>query len=86
MSEKPKDKKGGKPFDPKMIKILRINEYLWLFFAVVAVILCAYSIIIQDREQSIYFIVLTFMAGFFYALKRGQRKRFENRKDEDLNR
>lgn len=67
-------------FDAKMYKILKFNEWLWLFFAALSIILCVYSLITKNNDQSLYFIVLTFMAGIFYALKRGQRKRYEKRK------
>lgn len=69
--------KEQKPIDPRMAKILKINEWLWLFFVVVSVIMTAYSLILKDRDQAIYFLVLIFLSGFFYSFKRRQRKRYE---------
>ena len=63
--------------DPRMAKILKFNEWLWLIFVVVSVIMTTYSLIIKDREQAIYFLVLIFLSGFFYSFKRRQRKRYE---------
>jgi nicotinamide riboside transporter PnuC len=65
--------------EQKIVKILKINEYLWLFFVCVSIILTAYSIIVGQREQAIYFIVMTFLAGIFYSFKRRQRKRQQER-------
>ncbi len=65
--------------EKKMLTILKINEYLWLFFIVVSVCLTAYMLIVKDRSQAIYFLVLTFISGLFYSFKRRQRKRHAER-------
>ena len=65
--------------EKKMLTILKINEYLWLFFIIVSVILTSYMLISNDRSQAIYFLVLTFISGLFYSFKRRQRKRHTER-------
>lgn len=65
--------------EKKMLTILKINEYLWLFFIIISVILTSYMLITKDRSQAIYFLVLTFISGLFYAFKRRQRKRHTER-------
>ena len=65
--------------EKRMLSILKINEYLWLFFIVISVLLTAYMLIKGDRNQAIYFLVLTFLSGFFYSFKRRQRKRHQQR-------
>jgi preprotein translocase subunit YajC len=79
---KNKNNSSPPPFDIKMYRIFKWNEWLWLFFSILSIILCVYSLIIKNNDQSMYFIVLTLMAGIFYALKRAQRKRYEKRKTE----
>jgi len=68
--------------EKRMLSILKINEYLWLFFIVVSVLLTAYMLIKGDRNQAIYFLVLTFLSGFFYSFKRRQRKKQQQRIEE----
>jgi nicotinamide riboside transporter PnuC len=68
--------------EKKMLTILKINEYLWLVFIVISVVLTAYMLIQGDRNQAIYFLVLTFLSGFFYAFKKRQRKRHQKRIEE----
>jgi len=65
--------------EKKMLTILKINEYLWLFFIVISVILTSYMLITNDRSQAIYFLVLTFVSGLFYSFKRRQRKKHAER-------
>jgi|688.fasta_scaffold1967805_1 hypothetical protein len=65
--------------EKKMLTILKINEYLWLFFIIVSISLTTYMLIVNDRSQAIYFLVLTFISGLFYSFKRRQRKKHSER-------
>ena len=65
--------------EKKMLTILKINEYLWLFFIIVSISLTAYMLIVNDRSQAIYFLALTFISGLFYSFKRRQRKKHSER-------
>jgi len=65
--------------EKKMLTILKINEYLWLFFIIVSISLTAYMLIVNNRSQAIYFLVLTFISGLFYSFKRRQRKKHSER-------
>jgi hypothetical protein len=56
----------------------RGKEYLWLAFLVLSVVLSVYSLIKGDHEQSIYFIVLMFLAGLLYSFNRSRRKKLQN--------
>ncbi len=73
---------SSRPAPPNYSKIVRINEYLWLFFAAVSVILTVYSLLTGNREQAIYFLALTFLSGLFYSFKKRMRKRYEVREQE----
>jgi hypothetical protein len=73
---------SSKPAPANYSKIVRINEYLWLFFAAVSIILTVYSLISGNREQAIYFLALTFLSGLFYSFKKRMRKRYEARELE----
>ena len=58
------------------------KEYLWLGFAIISILLSAYSLIKGDREQALYFIVLTFIAGLLYSFNRSRRRKMESRAKE----
>ena len=56
------------------VKMLKILEVIWLAIGVIGVLAFAFSIITGKQEQSIYFIVFTFISGLMYAIRRRQRK------------
>jgi hypothetical protein len=58
------------------------KEYLWLFFSIVSVVIAIYQLIAGTREEAIYFVALTFLAGLFYSFNRFRRKKFEKRAEE----
>jgi hypothetical protein len=58
------------------------KEYLWMGFAAISILLSVYSLIKGDREQSLYFIVLTFVAGLLYSFNRSRRRKMEARAKE----
>jgi hypothetical protein len=58
------------------------KEYLWLAFAIISILLSVYNLIIGDREQSLYFIVLTVVAGLLYAFNKSRRRKMEARAKE----
>ena len=55
------------------------KEYLWLAFVVLSVVLAIYCLIKRDREQALYFVVLTFIAGLLYSFNRYRRKKLQER-------
>ena len=59
------------------------KEYLWLAFVVISVVLAIYCLIKSDREQALYFIVLTFIAGLLYSFNRSRRRKMEARTKEN---
>jgi len=58
------------------------KEYLWLAFSIISVVLSVYCLIKSDREQALYFIVLTFVAGLLYSFNRSRRRKMEARAKE----
>ena len=58
------------------------KEYLWLGFTIVSVLLSAYSLIKGDREEALYFIVLTFVAGLLYSFNRSRGRKMQARAKE----
>lgn len=58
------------------------KEYLWLAFAILSVIISVYQLIAGTREEAMYFVALTFLAGLFYSFNRFRRKKFEKRAEE----
>jgi hypothetical protein len=60
------------------------KEYLWLFFAIISVVIAVYQLIAgNSREEAIYFVALTFLAGLFYSFNRYRRIKFEKRATEN---
>jgi hypothetical protein len=60
----------------------RGKEYLWLAFTGIALVTSIYQLIKGTREEAIYFIALTVLAGLFYSFNRYRRIRFEKRAAE----
>lgn len=60
-----------------MNRMFRILEIVWLTIGITGIFLCAYFIIKEDREQAIYFLVITVVAGIMYSVRRRQRKKQE---------
>ncbi len=58
------------------------KEYLWLGFAIISILLSGYSLIKGDRDQAIYFIVLTFVAGLLFSFNRSRRRKMQARANE----
>ncbi len=61
----------------KQRKTFRILEVLWLAIGAVGVASFVYAMIAEQREQAIYFLAFTIVAGVMYAVRRLQRKRAE---------
>jgi len=61
----------------------RGKEYLWLAFAIISVVIAMYQLISgSTREETWYFIGLTFLSGLFYSFNRYRRIKFEKREAE----
>ena len=61
------------------------KEYLWLGFSILSILISIYCLIKSDREQAMYFIGLTFLAGVMYSFNRYRRKKMEQREREKEN-
>jgi len=70
--------------EKSMIKILKFNEWLWIFFSAVSIVLTAYSIITGDRKSAIIFLIVTFVSGFYFSFKRRLRKKREKYLEERM--
>lgn len=57
-------------------------EIIWLVIGLVGVAMCAYSITAGRRQDAIYFLVVTFMSGVMYAVRKRQRKKAEEYSNE----
>lgn len=58
------------------------KEYLWLGFTILSILIATYCLIKNDRQQALYFIGLTFLAGIMYSFNRYRRKKMEQREKE----
>lgn len=63
----------------------RAKEYLWLGFAILSVGISVYQLTAGTREEAMYFVGLTFLAGIFYSFNRYRRIKFEQRAKENQN-
>ncbi|MDP2385671.1 MAG: hypothetical protein Q8M29_04825 [Bacteroidota bacterium] len=68
-----------------MIRILKFNEWLWIFFSVVSIVITVYCIITGDRKSAIIFLIITFVSGFYYSFKKRLRKKREKYLEEQIN-
>jgi len=64
-----------------LYKAYRGKEYLWLAFSVISVIIAVYQLIAGTREEALYFVALTVLAGLFYSFNRYRRRKFEEREE-----
>ena len=74
--------KEQKPQKDYLYLVYKGKEYLWLGFLILSVLLSVYCLIKSDREQAIYFIVLTFIAGLLYSFNRSRRRKLAARAKE----
>ncbi len=59
------------------MRTFKVLEILWLIIGLVAIAMCSYSIAIGQQRDSIFFLVVTFMSGVMYAVRKRQRKKTE---------
>jgi len=74
--------KEQKPQKDYLYLAYKGKEYLWLGFSILSILLSAYCLIKSDREQALYFIALTFIAGLLYSFNRSRRRKMEARAKE----
>ncbi len=74
--------KEQKPQKDYLYLAYKGKEYLWMGFSILSIILSAYCLIRSDREQALYFIALTFIAGLLYSFNRSRRRKMEARAKE----
>lgn len=76
-----KQKDANRPAykDNYLYKAYRAKEYLWLAFALLSICISVYQLIAGTREEALYFIALTFLAGLFYSFNRYRRIKWEKR-------
>ncbi|HEX8516799.1 MAG TPA: hypothetical protein VF868_11405 [Bacteroidia bacterium] len=60
-----------------MNKTFRYLEIFWLIIGCVGVLLCSYHIVAQDKGNSVFFLIFTFVAGLMYAVRRRHRIKYE---------
>jgi len=60
-----------------MNKTFKILEIIWLAMGCVGIFMCIYSLIIKDNRGAIYFLAFFFVCGIMYAVRKQQRKKFE---------
>jgi cbb3-type cytochrome oxidase subunit 3 len=58
-------------------KMLRVLETVWLVIGFVGLGSFIYSMVGGRRDQGIYFLAFTFIAGVMYLVRKRQRKRAE---------
>jgi L-asparagine transporter-like permease len=83
MNTKYKVKNVNKPKKDYLYLAYKGKEYLWLAFVIISVLLAIYCLIKNDREQALYFIVLTFIAGLLYSFNRSRRRKMDIRAKEE---
>ena len=66
----------------KMIKVLKFSELMWLAIGTIGIVSCAYSIVMKDTDQAVFFLIFTLVAGISYSMRRYKRKKLmkENEK------
>jgi uncharacterized membrane protein YfcA len=74
--------KTQKPQKDYLYLAYKGKEYLWMGFSILSILLSAYCLIKNDREQALYFIALTFIAGLLYSFNRSRRRKMEARAKE----
>lgn len=71
-------KQEAAPQQPSyMYKMFKYKEYLWLGFAILSLIISVYELIQGTRDEAMYFIALTLLAGLFYSFNRYRRKKYD---------
>lgn len=66
-----------------MNKAFKILEIIWLVMGIVGLIMFVYAMVMGDRTGAIYFIVFFIVCGLMYSVRRKQRLRFNQKKDEN---
>jgi hypothetical protein len=60
-----------------MNKMLKILETVWFIIGIIALSLCAYSLIAGDTHQAVYFLVMAAISAIMFMVRRRQRRNFE---------
>lgn len=68
-----------------MLRVLKILEMAWLLIGLFSVIMGAYEYNRTGWEFSKWFFAGALVAGIFYALRRRQRKKFEQSEGQNDN-
>jgi len=58
-------------------KVLHVLELIWLLVGLGCFITFVYVMLSGRRDQGVYFLVITFIAGVMYAVRKSQRKKAE---------
>ncbi len=58
-------------------KMLRVLEMVWLVIGLVGLGSFVYAMLSGHKDKGIYMLVMTFIAGLMFAVRRKQRKRAE---------
>lgn len=57
------------------LKIITIQERMWLVATALGLLCMVYFLIIADRDSALYFFGFFLLSGLFYILRKQQRKR-----------
>ena len=61
----------------------KMMEYIWLGIAIATAIFAGYQLNLGEREDITLLIVMPFVAGALYALRRFHRKKMEKLKNTE---
>jgi len=64
----------------KLSNMLRILELVWLIIGATGLAAFIYAMLFGRKDQAIYFLIFTIIAGLMFAVRRKQRKNSESTK------
>ena len=60
-----------------MNKTFKILETIWLIIGCIGLLMCIYSLFINDTRGAIYFLAFSVVSVIMYLVRKRQRKNFE---------
>lgn len=57
------------------LKIITLQERMWLVATCLGLLCMVYFLIVSDRDSALYFFGFFILSGLFYILRKQQRKR-----------
>ena len=68
-----------------LTKMLRVLELVWLAIGFIGLGSFIFAMVTGRKDQAIYFLVFTFVAGVMYAVRKRQRNKAEADEQKNLN-